>query len=287
MREMNSRITAVVGLGNMGWPVASQLHKTEDLLYVADLNQNLVSKFIAEHEGSEPVSDRWHEVSRVITVLPNSAIVKSFVQGIIGKLPQGALIIDTSSSDPFETRKLKQTVESHGIRLVDAPVSGGVANAEKGTLAVMLGGSPDDVREAELVLEPVAKKFVHVGETGAGHAAKALNNMVSAGALSLTVEALKIAQKFGIEPEAMLDVLNNSSGRTNTSENKVMQFMLSGTFAAGFSQHLMTKDLKTAVSIAKNLNENLQVGSVVEEQWSAIAETVDGEADHTEMYRFI
>ncbi len=107
--------------------------------------------------------------------------------------------------------------------------------AVDGTLAILVGGEPDLLVRWRPVLEAMGKSVLHIGPAGSGHAAKALNNFVSAAGLLATVEALHVAQRFGIAPEAMTDVLNASSGRSNTSENKVKQFMLSDSFASGFS----------------------------------------------------
>jgi 3-hydroxyisobutyrate dehydrogenase len=137
------------------------------------------------------------------------------------------------------------------------------------------------------VLEAMGTSVLHIGPAGSGHAAKALNNFVSAAGLLATVEALHVAQRFGIAPEAMTDVLNASSGRSNTSENKVKQFMLSGSFASGFSLKLMDKDLGIAGALAESVDYPLGFGRHCIETWHAIAGEVGPAADHTEMYRLL
>lgn len=277
----------VVGLGNMGWPIADCLVAEGRLLLVGDARRELRDSFRADHPMSEDIDSRWDELDTLVLVLPDSNIVESVVSEAIERLKDGALVIDMSSSDPARSRVLAQRLHERGCRFVDAPVSGGVAAARERRLAVLLGGADSDVREAQELLSPLAKSLIHVGGVGAGHAAKALNNLVSAGGLSLTAEALHAAEHFGITPETMLAVLNGSSGRTNTSENKVAQFMFSGTYASGFSQHLMTKDIAIAAGLIRASGLSTTVSESVREQWAVAAKSVEPTADHTQMHRLI
>jgi 3-hydroxyisobutyrate dehydrogenase len=128
---------------------------------------------------------------------------------------------------------------------------------------------------------------IAVGPVGSGHAAKALNNLVSAATMSVTVEALRLGMSFGISPAIMTEVLNSSSGRSNTSENKVAQFMTSGTFASGFALQLMAKDVGIAVDLADALGQEAEISREVSRQWRRIAGQVTPETDHTQMYELI
>jgi 3-hydroxyisobutyrate dehydrogenase len=196
-------------------------------------------------------------------------------------------VIDMSSSEPVRSRALGETLAGKGLGYLDAPVSGGVRRAVDGTLAILVGGEADLLARWRPVLEAMGSSVLHIGQAGSGHAAKALNNFVSAAGLLATVEALHVAQRFGIAPEAMTDVLNASSGRSNTSENKVKQFMLSGSFASGFSLKLMDKDLGIAGDLARSVDYPLGFGRHCIEAWHAIAAEVGPAADHTEMYRLL
>ncbi|WP_417264445.1 NAD-binding protein [Celeribacter sp.] len=129
--------------------------------------------------------------------------------------------------------------------------------------------------------------LLYIGAAGSGHAAKALNNFVSASGLMATVEALHVAERFGIDPRVMNSVLNASSGRTNTSENKVEPFMLSGSFASGFSLKLMDKDLGIAESLATEMAYPMRLGRHSISLWHSIAQTVAPTTDHTEMYALL
>ncbi len=281
-----SRI-GVVGLGNMGWEVADCFAHEGHSLLVHDARPEVEARFINQHSDVSSLTDRWEEIDALVLVLPNSDIVDAVVGDVVERLRPRALVIDMSSSDPVRTRSLSEQVMATGRRFVDAPVSGGVAGARARRLAILIGGQPDDVAETTSLVAPLAKSVIHVGEVGAGHAAKALNNLVSAGALSLTVEALHAAASFGVDRERMLEVLNSSSGRTNTSENKVAQFMFSGSFGSGFSQHLMAKDVAIGGGLVRKLNLPITISERVEEQWAASATQLDPGADHTEMYRML
>src|ERR1700735_2653656 len=126
-------------------------------------------------------------------------------------LPPGSLVIDMSSSEPLRTRKLAARLQARGLSMLDAPVSGGVRGARAASLSVLVGGSQDDLARATPVLNAMAAVIIRVGDIGSGHAAKALNNLVSAATLSVTVEALALAQSFGISADTMTQVLNSSS----------------------------------------------------------------------------
>jgi 3-hydroxyisobutyrate dehydrogenase len=192
-----------------------------------------------------------------------------------------------SSSEPLRTRDLAARLGSRGLRFVDAPVSGGVRGAVAGTLAVMAGGDEADLAYLRPVLDVLGGKVLAVGPVGSGHAAKALNNLVSAATLSVTVEALRLGASFGIDPETMTAVLNSSSGRSNTSENKVAQFMLDGSYGSGFALQLMAKDVRIAVDLARALDRRTEIADRVAEQWSRVAASVTPETDHTAMYDLI
>jgi 3-hydroxyisobutyrate dehydrogenase len=228
----------------------------------------------------------------LITMLPNSAIVENVLlgggsDGWASRLAKGAVVIDMSSSEPERSRKLGAMLEERGLAYLDAPVSGGVKKAKEGTLAILVGGREEVLAQCQPVLEAMGKSILHIGGAGSGHAAKALNNYVSAAGLAATVEALLVAQRFGIEPDVMTDVLNASSGRSNTSENKVKQFMLSGTFASGFALQLMNKDLKIAHALAQSVGYPMTLGDTVTAVWGEAAQRSTPATDHTEMYRLL
>lgn len=279
----------VIGLGKMGYHMAHNLARAGFTLLVDDMDRALTER-VAEECGATSVSSLadWAEADIVILMLPNSDIVESVVLGgLADAMREGALLVDMSSSDPLRTRALAETLSEHGIRFIDAPVSGGVIGAQQGSLSIMVGGDGTDLEEARPILDALGRTVIHVGPHGAGHAAKALNNLVSAVTLTVTGEALQTAIRFGIDPSVMNDVLNASSGRSNTSERKVEQFFLSGAFDSGFTVGLMAKDMRTSVALAQALGIEQPVGAPGTDYWSRVAQEQDAEADHTRVFEYL
>ncbi|MCR1783999.1 NAD(P)-dependent oxidoreductase [Nocardioides carbamazepini] len=292
---MTLPVIGFVGLGNMGLPMADRLCAAGYPLVVSDVAPGVAATFADGHPGTVAATGPADVADSdiVILMLPSSAVVEAVLggteaaAGLAEALRPGALVVDMGSSEPARTRALAARLAALDVRLVDAPVSGGVRGATAGTLAVMTGGAPEDLAEVAPLFAHLAGTVVHVGPVGAGHAAKALNNLVSAASVSVTVEALRVAEGFGIAPETMTEVLNGSSGRSNTSENKVVQFMTSGTFRSGFALQLMAKDVRIALDLARSLGCRTDVSDRVEQQWSAVAADVPPATDHTEMYRLV
>ena len=280
-----------IGLGMMGAPMVQCLANAGFELYIDDADAARADTLAAQAGAQRLTRDNAASLDVLITMLPNSAIVESVLfggaEGWASRLAKGAVVIDMSSSEPERSRKLGAALEERGLAYLDAPVSGGVKKAKEGTLAILVGGRAEVLTQCMPVLEAMGKSILHIGGAGSGHAAKALNNYVSAAGLAATVEALLVAQRFGIEPEAMTDVLNASSGRSNTSENKVKQFMLSGTFASGFALQLMNKDLKIAHALAQSVGYPMTLGDTVTAVWGEAAQRSTPATDHTEMYRLL
>ncbi|HJV84682.1 MAG TPA: NAD(P)-dependent oxidoreductase [Noviherbaspirillum sp.] len=284
-----------IGLGMMGYPMAHLLARAGHQLAVSDLNTETVSRFVAEHagavQGASPT--QFADADIVITMLPDSNAVEATVlgtdakPGVAASMKRGAVLIDMSSSEPMRSRQLAATLADMGIDYLDAPVSGGVKRAVDGSLAIMVGGDPVVAARCDAVLKTMGKNITQVGKAGAGHAMKALNNYVSAAGLVAAAEALHVGKAFGLDPEAMVNVMNNSTAKNNTTENKVKQFMLSGAFNSGFSLALMAKDLGIAMGLGKSVSQPMQLGDEVLQLWRDANEKLGKGADHTEMYRFL
>ncbi|MFF0902932.1 UNVERIFIED_CONTAM: NAD(P)-dependent oxidoreductase [Kocuria sp. CPCC 205316] len=279
-----------IGLGNMGFPMAGRLAEAGHTLIVQDLSTEAVEKFLTTHPTAAAAQEAgWQAADVIITMLPTSAIVEAVL--LKGRVVAGAslntLFIDMSSAEPTRSQQLGAVLEEKGMRYVDAPVSGGVRGAVNGQLAIMAGGATADVHEAKRLFEVMGKSITHVGAPGSGHAAKALNNLVSAASVAVTVEALHIGERFGIDPQTLTEVLNASSGRSNTSENKVAQFMLSGSYGSGFPIGLMTKDVNIALALAEELGVEAELSHHCADLWRKAVEEGFGSEDHTKMYALL
>lgn len=279
-----------IGLGNMGFPMAGRLAEAGHKVLVHDAQPGAVERFLELHPNATAGQIAgWDSAAVIITMLPTSAIVEKVVLdgGVAAAALPNTLFIDMSSAEPLRSQQLAETLTSKGLRYVDAPVSGGVRGAVNGQLAIMTGGSRDDVGEAQPLFDAMGKSTVHVGQAGAGHAAKALNNLVSAASVAVTVEALHIGERFGIDPATLTAVLNASSGRSNTSENKVAQFMLSGSFGSGFPIGLMTKDVNIALDLADQLHTPAELSHHCAQLWRQAVADGFGAEDHTRMYEVL
>jgi 3-hydroxyisobutyrate dehydrogenase len=229
--------------------------------------------------------DDFAAVDVVVTMLPTSAIVREALTGANGiatALRRGTLVIDMSSSEPEDTKKLGAQLAGMGIALVDAPVSGGVPRATSGQLTIMIGGATADIARARPVLEMMGTKLFEVGALGAGHAMKALNNYVSAAAFEATSEALLIGKRFGIDPTQLVDILNVSTGRNFHSELSMKDHVIGGRYAAGFLLALAAKDVRIAAGLAAAMKVDAPMLKLSAAQLTAASELLGPRADVTE-----
>lgn len=276
-----------VGLGKMGAPMARRLLDAGYDIVGVDPVVSARNDLIAA--GGRVVSSAA-EISAdvVILMLPDSDVVERvlFEGGLVDVLARGAIVVDMSSSAPLRTRQVADTLRSRGLRMVDAPVSGGVRGAQSGTLTIMVGGDAADVAEVTSIIDRLGATR-HVGGIGAGHALKALNNLLSATHLWATSEALLVGERFGLDPAVMLDAINTSSGRSGSTEKKWPDFVLSGRFDSGFTAALMAKDVRVATALAHELGVPAVLSDLVEAEWTEAAERLGRSADHTEIARLM
>lgn len=288
---MTTPIAAVgiVGLGNMGMPMAKRLVAAGYQVLGYDVSPDARGE-LASHGGS-PVDDLAavvRDVAIIVLMLPNSQIVDQVTAatGFRDGLRPGVTVVDMGSSEPLATRALSEDLAAVGVALVDAPVSGGVRGAVNGTLTIMTGGADDDVDRVLPVLQNLGR-VVRTGPVGSGHAIKALNNLLSATHLWATSEAMVVGARFGVDPRIMLDALNGSSGRSGSTENKWPNFILPGTFDSGFGLRLMLKDMRIANDLAAELGVPSELGEFAAQRWAEAADALPTSADHTEIARWI
>jgi 3-hydroxyisobutyrate dehydrogenase len=290
----NARV-GFIGIGNMGTPMAGHLVKAGWTLTVYDTDADRVRSFASAHgaRAASSLAEVAKNADVVITMLPDGHVVRRVALGksavddaLVKGLSKGAAIIDMSSSAPVGTRELGEELRKHGIALIDAPVSGGVKGAVNATLAIMTGGDKPLVERYDSVLAAMGRRF-YVGSLGSGHAAKVLNNYVSAAGLAAAAEAVLVAERFGIEPQTLIDVINASTGRNNSTENKFAQFILNRKFNSGFALGLMAKDLTLAMEVAEACGVQAELGRATLDLWKKAEGKVGGAADHTEIARFV
>ncbi len=281
-----------VGVGHMGQPMARRLAGAGHVVAVYDASEQARERVrgaagITVAETVTAVADR---ADAVILMLPDSDVVEHVLldEGLLGCVAPSAAVVDMSSSEPVRTRLLAERAARRGVTLIDAPVSGGVTGARDGTLTIMVGGPEAALAQLRPVFEVLGSKVVHAGDVaGAGHAIKALNNLMSAAHLLVSSEALLAGRAFGLDPAVMLDIVNGSSGRSASTENKWPRFILSGRFDSGFGLRLMLKDMNVALQLERAAGIPAPVSQAAVDAWASAAAALPVDADHTEIARWL
>ncbi len=284
-------IIGFIGIGTMGTFMSQNLIKAGYQVAVYDLNEPameyLVKAGAAKALHPRDVAERS---SVVITMLPASPDVETVVlgpTGVIEGAKDGDILIDMGSSYPGSTRMIGERVSARGIRMLDAPVSGGAKGAQEATLSIMVGGSESDFEECHPIFEAMGKNIYHIGPASAGHTVKALNNLCSACSMIITSEAMAVATKMGLSPEKVLEVINSSTGRSWSSQFKFPTYVLNDSFNSGFSIGLMNKDVEIATRLGRELHVPMFVGAMVQQLYNlAVGQDTDGDC-HTAIVKFI
>jgi 3-hydroxyisobutyrate dehydrogenase len=276
-----------IGVGNMGWAMAACLVRAGFTVNVNDSRREVADNFVQQIGGYAP--DSLRQLAQmsdvVITMLPTSAIVEHVLatgdDSVLAGMKPGTVVIEMSSGVPSVTQVLALRVAELGGHLIDAPVSGGVPRAKTGELAIMVGGDAAVIDRAEPVLKAMGTSVLRTGAVGSGQAMKALNNLVSAGGFLIGIEALLIGSRFGLDPATMVDVLNAATGMNNSTQKKFKQFVLSRSFASGFSLDLLVKDLSIALQVGRETATPAPFAALCREMASAASAMLGPGADHT------
>lgn len=280
-----------VGVGSIGRLICLNVAKGGFPVVAHDTSREALARL----DGTPvQVAGSLAEVARRANVcvlsLPDSDVVEKVVLGeggLLGELSEGAAVVDTSSSRPSSTREVARRLAERGIGMLDAPVSGGLLRAETGELAVMVGGSIGVLEEHRRVLEAFSARIFYVGESGTGHMAKALNNLLSATTLASAAEAVLLGERAGLDPETLVEIINASSGRSASTEVKFPRYVLNRDFDDGFAIALMNKDVEIALDTASELGFPTVMGSVVGQVWQAAVAQGFGDEGHTAIYAFL
>jgi 3-hydroxyisobutyrate dehydrogenase len=286
MSESLPRI-GFIGLGRMGEPMAECLIRAGFSVIGQDAVPGRAAEFAAR-TGASAAETPFEAVANahaIITMLPSSREVATVIEAALPAFYPGQLVLEMSSGAPDVTKTLGEKLRALGVAMIDAPVSGGVSRARDGTLAIMAGGSDEDLDRAEPILRATGTTIHRVGGLGAGQAMKALNNLVSAAGFLAGIEVLLVGQRFGLDPERMVDVLNASTGMTNSSLKKFKQFVLSRKFDSGFGLDLMLKDLTIALDLARQTDTPAPFSAQCRELAAASVAQLGKGRDHTEFAR--
>jgi 3-hydroxyisobutyrate dehydrogenase len=282
-----------VGLGVMGAPMARHLAEAGYAVAMSDTAPGRASGLAEKTKGAEAFETAREVGQRsdiVVTMLPNGRVVQDVVFGADGLaqgMRRGSLLLDTSSSEPWLSRETAKRLGEQDVSMVDAPVSGAVVGAEAAELVFMVGASAADLERVRPLLDVMGRKAFHLGGLGAGDTMKCLNNLVTAITLTATAEALVTGTKAGLDPAAMTDVLNESTGGSWCSRSLIHQRVLNRTFNDPFKLELMLKDMGIALDLARGLELPMMLGGASHQLWQAASLAQGKGASVIEMVRWV
>jgi len=287
-----------IGVGNMGNPMAKNLMNAGKKVKVFDISKKMIEK--AKKNNLEVVENLddliTKETNIVITMLPegkNSEDVYLGENGIINKVSKNCLIIDCSTIDIQTSIEIGKKATSLGIKMIDAPVSGGVMGAKRATLNIMVGGTKESFELALPILKIMGKNIFHAGEIGCGNGAKICNNMSLGITMIAASESLMLAKRLNIDIKKVHEIMKNASGNSwPISVYPPVPGLIDGTpsnnkYKAGFSSAMMAKDLKLANEASKTVNANTPLGKKALEIFSKFCESGNSEADFSAISKLI
>ena len=297
-----SELIAFIGVGNMGLPMAENLMKSGKKIRVFDVSKNTIE--IAQKKNLDVVENLSDlvttDVTTVITMLPEGKHSKEVFlgeNGIINKVSKDCLLIDCSTIDIQTSKEIGKKATENGIKMIDAPVSGGVMGAQKATLNIMVGGTKEAFDLALPLLKIMGKNIFHAGELGSGNGAKICNNMSLGIAMIAASESLMLAKRLNIDIKKVHEIMKNASGNSwPISVYPPLPDLIEGTpsnnnYRPGFSAGMMNKDLKLAYECAKSVSADTPLGKAAleiyekfckdgndDKDFSAISKVIGGDA---------
>jgi 3-hydroxyisobutyrate dehydrogenase len=289
---MNTVNTAFLGLGAIGRPMATRIAGAGHQLTVWNRTTERAEQLatqIGARLASSP-ADAARSADVVITCFSTSADVLANLDGpdgLLAGLKRGAVLVDCTSGDPDTSRKMSDMLAANGVSFLDAPVSGGVTGAEKGTLTVMVGGDAAVLERVRPVIDAFAGKVVHCGAVGAGDAVKAVNQAFLAIHLLAAGEGLVTLVKQGVDPKLALDVINASSGRSNSSMNLIPERVLTRAFPRTFRLALLEKDIGIAAELARQSRVPAPVTQLTADVFRIARGELGESADHVEIVKMV
>ncbi|MFC1814360.1 NAD(P)-dependent oxidoreductase [Thermodesulfobacteriota bacterium] len=293
---MTIRIVGFVGIGAMGSHMAPCIANAGFPLHVYDINTEAVDALACAHNGIV-VEDSAKAVAAacdaVITMLPAGPAVQQVVLGkggLIEGFAKGNVLIDMSSSQPWLTVELAAVLKARGIGMLDSPVSGltgGTASAEKGSLTLMVGGDDNLIERCLPVLKPMAGHIFRTGKVGSGHALKTLNNLLSGLNTVAAAEALMVGKRFGLNPEVMVDVFNQSTGMNSATQRHFKGKVFDRNFKGGFAFDLKFKDLEIAIELAHRTQTPVPLSGLCYQLFEAARTYLGPDCSSVEVVRWV
>ena len=283
-----SDVLGFVGVGKMGSRMAARLMDAGHDLVVYDIREEAMAPLSARGAGRASSSREVADAADIVFFsLPEPKDVHGEAIGNQGVIAgrRAKILVDLSTTGPRVIGTIATALSAKNIAVVDAPVSGGVAGAEKGTLAVMASGAAEPMRRVEPLLKIFGKLFKVGDQPGQGQVMKLANNLLSATSLAVTSEAIVMGVKAGLDPKLMIDVINSSTGRNSASETKFPISILPRTFAYGFATGLMEKDVSLCIAEAEGLDVPMFIGPAVKAIWQLAKDELGAETDYTEIIR--
>ncbi|MBL8649077.1 MAG: 3-hydroxyisobutyrate dehydrogenase [Sphingopyxis sp.] len=271
---------AFIGLGNMGGGMAANLAKAGHEVRAFDLSEEALARAVeAGCIAAKAANFAVHGADAVVTMLPaGKHVTQVYEESVFGTAEPGTLLLDCSTIDVETARINVANAASYDLVAVDAPVSGGIAAANAGTLTFMVGGTDEGFARAEPILAAMGKAVIHAGDAGAGQGAKICNNMLLGASMIATCETLALAQKLGLDPQKFFDIASVSSGQCWSLTSYAP---LPGVgpvtpadngYAGGFAAALMLKDLRLAMEAAASVDADVPMGSKARELYEAFVE---------------
>jgi 3-hydroxyisobutyrate dehydrogenase-like beta-hydroxyacid dehydrogenase len=282
-----------IGIGIMGAPMAANLARAGYNLTIYDINRESAGKVVSSCPGMVAANSP-KEVAQasniVITMLPSGKYVQESVfgpSGLIEGFKSGAMLIDTSSSEPWLTIETARKLNTRGVAMVDAPVSGAQRGAQEAELVFMVGGEQASVDSAFPILKTMGKQVFHLGPIGAGHAMKCINNLITAITFMATAEGLALGKQFDLDPNVMTDVLNVSTGMSWISRTHIKQRIINRKFDDAFKLQLMVKDIGIAMNLADQIRTPLPLSALGYHLWQASAKYAEKGSSISKMVSWV
>jgi len=279
-----------IGLGIMGGPMAANLVKAGFDVVGYNRSRPAVDRLVAQGgKAADSIADAVRDSDVVVTMLPDSPDVEAVAlgdDGVLANAKDGLLYIDFSSIRPDTSRAVAEQARAQGVRVLDAPVSGGEQGAIDGALSIMVGGEAADFAAAQPVLDAVGKTIVHVGPAGSGQTVKAANQLIVAGTIELVAEAIVFLEAHNVDTEAAIKVLAGGLAGNAILDRKAAG-MLKREFTPGFRLELHHKDLGIVQSAAREAGVVIPLGSAVAQLVAALVARGDGGLDHSGLLKLV